>query len=104
MRVKATPLIAAICSSLLLLLTHSNGFAAPVEIKITTVQLKQQQMGVGIDRFAKYANEALPGKVTVRTYPAAQLYTGQEEIQALIKGEIEMSYVIASSLDLVDPA
>jgi TRAP-type C4-dicarboxylate transport system substrate-binding protein len=32
----------------------------------------------------------------VRAYPAAQLYTGQEEIQALMKGEIQMSYFIAS--------
>jgi C4-dicarboxylate-binding protein DctP len=42
--------------------------------------------------------------VRVRTYPAAQLYTGQEETQALIKGEIQMSYVIASSMDLVHPS
>jgi C4-dicarboxylate-binding protein DctP len=77
-------------------------FAQPVDLKITTVQLKQQQMGVGIDRFAKYAQEKLGDKVRIRTYPAAQLYTGQEEIQAVIKGEIQMAYVIGSALELVD--
>ncbi len=76
-------------------------FASPVDIKITTVQLRHQQMGVGIERFAKYAQETLKDKVRVRTYPAAQLYTGQEETQAVIKGEIQMAYVIASSMDLV---
>jgi len=76
----------------------------PVDIKITTIQMRHQQMGVGIERFAKYAKEQLGDKVRVRAYPAAQLYTGQEEIQALMKGEIQMSYIIASPLDYVDPA
>lgn len=75
----------------------------PIDIKITTIQMKHQQMGVGIDRLAKYAKEQLGEKVRIRTYPAAQLYTGQEEIQALMKGEIQMSYIIASPLDYVDP-
>ncbi len=78
--------------------------AQPVDIKITTVQLRQQQMGVGIERFAKYAQEMLKDKIRVRAYPAAQLYTGQEETQAVIKGEIQMAYVIASSMDLLHPS
>jgi len=79
-------------------------FASPVDIKITTVQLRHQQMGVGIERFAKYAQEVLKDKIRVRAYPAAQLYTGQEETQAVIKGEIQMAYVIASSMDLLHPS
>ena len=78
--------------------------AAPIDIKLTTVQMRNQQMGVGIERFAKYATEILKDKVRIRTYPAAQLYTGQEEIQALMKGEIQMAYIIASSLDYLHPA
>lgn len=74
----------------------------PVDIKITTIQLRHQQLGVGIERFSKYAQEKFKDRVRIRTYPAAQLYTGQEETQALIKGEIQMAYVIASSLDLLD--
>lgn len=77
---------------------------APVDIKLTTVQMKNQQMGIGIERFAKYATEILKDKVRIRTYPAAQLYTGQEEIQALMKGEIQMAYIIASSLDYLHPS
>jgi C4-dicarboxylate-binding protein DctP len=79
-------------------------FASPMDIKITTVQLRHQQMGIGIERFAKYAQEMLKDKVRVRAYPAAQLYTGQEETQAVIKGEIQMAYVIASSMDLLHPS
>ena len=78
--------------------------AQPVDIKITTIQLRQQQMGVGIERFARYTKEQLGDKVRVRTYPAAQLYTGQEELQALIKGEIQMAYIIASPFDTFVPA
>jgi C4-dicarboxylate-binding protein DctP len=78
--------------------------AAPIEIKLTTVQMKNQQMGIGIERFSKYATEILKDKVRIRTYPAAQLYTGQEEIQALMKGEIQMAYIIASSLDYLHPS
>jgi C4-dicarboxylate-binding protein DctP len=76
----------------------------PVDLKITTVQLKQQQMGVGIDRLAKTIQERLKDRVRVRTYPAAQLYGGQEEIQAVIKGEIQMAFVIGSTLELLDPS
>jgi len=78
--------------------------AQPVDIKITTVQLRHQQMGVGIERLAKYSQEKLKDKIRVRTYPAAQLYTGQEEVQAVIKGEVQMAYVIGSSLELIDPS
>lgn len=76
----------------------------PVDIKITTVQLRHQQMGVGIERLAKYAQEKLKDKIRMRTYPAAQLYTGQEEVQAVIKGEVQIAFVIGSSLELIDPS
>jgi C4-dicarboxylate-binding protein DctP len=78
--------------------------AAPIDIKITTVQMKHQQMGVGIERLSKYIQANLKDKVRVRTYPAAQLYTGQEEIQAVMKGEIQMAYVIGAALEPVDPS
>jgi len=73
------------------------------DIKITTVQMRHQQMGVGIERLAKYITEKLKDKVRVRIYPAAQLYTGQEEIQAIIKGEIQMAYVLSANMEPVDP-
>jgi C4-dicarboxylate-binding protein DctP len=78
--------------------------AARIDIKITTVQMKHQQMGVGIERLSRYIQANLKDKVRVRTYPAAQLYTGQEEIQAVMKGEIQMAYVIGAALEPVDPS
>ena len=50
-----------------------------------------------------FINEKLKDKVRVRTYPAAQLYTGREEIQAIIKGEIQTAYVISSNMEPVHP-
>ena len=82
----------------------SDAKAAPIDIKVSTIQLRQQQMGIGIERFAKYVQEELKDSVRVRTYPAAQLYTGQEEVQALMKGQTQIAYVIGSSLDMVEPA
>jgi C4-dicarboxylate-binding protein DctP len=103
---KELSVVLGICLGVLLIPWCSATFAAPIDIKITTVQLRQQQMGIGIERLAKYINAdpKLKDKVRVRTYPAAQLYTGQEEVQALIKGEIQLSYVIASSMDIVHPS
>ena len=85
-------------------LIFSNAMAAPIDIKVTTIQLRQQQLGEGIERFAKYAQEELKDKVRVRTYPAAQLYTGQEEVQAIMKGQNQMAYIPGSNLDMVEPA
>ncbi len=76
----------------------------PVDVKITTIQLRHQQMGVGIERLAKYMKEILKDKVRVRTYPAAQLYGFMEDIQATIKGEVQMAYLIGSSLEPIDEA
>ncbi len=94
-----------ICCGMLAFFSCTS-FAAPIDIKITTVQLRQQQMGEAIERLAKYiaADPKLKDKVRVRTYPAAQLYTGQEETQAVIKGEIQMAFVIGSQLEPVDPS
>jgi len=80
-------------------------FAAeqPVDIKITTIQLRQQQMGVGVERLGKYIKERLTDKVRVRTYPAAQLYSGKEELEALMKGEIQIAYVIGAAPETIEP-
>lgn len=87
-----------------LLMNYGTVLAQTVDLKVTTVQMRHQQMGVGIERFAKYSQEKLKDKVRIRTYPAAQLYTGQEEIQAVIKGEIQIAFVIGSTLELIDPS
>jgi C4-dicarboxylate-binding protein DctP len=88
------------------ILSHTGqAFAQqPIDVKITTIQLRHQQMGVGIERLAKYAKEILKDKVRVRTYPAAQLYGFMEDIQATIKGEVQMAYLIGSSLEPIDEA
>jgi C4-dicarboxylate-binding protein DctP len=103
---RMSTLIIVVAFAATFFLTGADVKAAAVDIKITTVQLKYQQMGEAIERLAKYiaADPNLKGKVRVRTYPAAQLYTGQEEIQAVIKGEIQMAFVIGSALEPIDPS
>jgi tripartite ATP-independent transporter DctP family solute receptor len=101
---KTRSMILIVVLSMVLCLSGTPAlFGQTVDIKITTVQLRNQQMGVGIERLAKYVKDNLGSKVRVRTYPAAQLYTGQEELQAVIKGEIQMAYIIASPFDTLVP-
>jgi C4-dicarboxylate-binding protein DctP len=96
--------VVGICLGIFVVSFYGTSFAAPIDIKITTVQLRQQQMGEAIDRLAKYisADPRLKDKVRIRTYPAAQLYTGQEETQAVMKGEIQMAFVIGAQLEPID--
>jgi C4-dicarboxylate-binding protein DctP len=101
-RMEKRSMLLSVMAVLVLFAVYTHAAAQPMDIKITTVQLKQQQMGVGIERLSKYIQEKLKDKVRVRTYPAAQLYSGQEEIQAVIKGEIQMAFVIGSTLELLD--
>lgn len=106
MKVKQKLTVLAICLGVFAGSWYSIALAAPIEIKITTVQLRHQQMGEAIERLAKYINAdaKLKDKVRIRTYPAAQLYTGQEEAQAVIKGEIQIAFVIGATLEVIDPS
>lgn len=77
--------------------------AKKITIRLTTVQMTKQQMGAACLKIAKLINDELGDRVNVKVYPAAQLYKGKEEIEALSRGEIEMSYVIGSKMELLDP-
>jgi hypothetical protein len=46
-----------------MLMIFSDAKAAPIDIKVSTIQLRQQQMGIGIERFAKYVQEELKDSV-----------------------------------------
>lgn len=75
----------------------------PVNIKITTVQLDSQQMGVAAGRIKELAEERLGDQVKIDLYTGAQLYSGVEELEAIKKGDIQMTLAIGSSMGSIDP-
>lgn len=83
--------------------TASND-TKPVKIKITTVQLDKQQMGKAAARIKELAEQKLGDKVQVEIYPGAQLYSGVEELEAIKKGDIQMTLAIGSAMSSLDPA
>ena len=89
-----------------LVMPLSNAQAAKIIIKITTVQMPVQQMGKFALDFAKNVKNDpfLKDKVEVRAYPSAQLYSGEQELAALSRGELEMAFVIGSKPEVLDPA
>ena len=91
--------------ALILTLGLSSALAADkITIKFTTVQMPKQQMGQAALKLAKIVNSKLGDRVHMKVYPSAQLYRGKEEMEALMRGEIEMSFVIGSRLEPLDPA
>jgi len=79
-----------------------NQASQPITIKVTTVQLPQQQLGKGALDFAEAVKQKLGDRVQVTAYPGAQLYSGAEELEALRKGEIQMAFAIGSMMETLD--
>jgi len=76
----------------------------PITIKLTTVQLDNQQMGIAAARMKELVETRLAGKVSIQTYTGAQLYTGVEELEAIKKGDIQICLAIGSAMGSVDPS
>lgn len=77
--------------------------AKPINIKVTTVQLDTQQMGVAAAHLKKLVDERLKDKVKIDLYTGAQLYSGAEELEAIKKGDIQMALAIGSAMGSLDP-
>ena len=82
----------------------AGGAEEKITIRLTTIQMPGQQMGAACSRLAEKVARTLEDKVDLRVYPSAQLYRSKEEIEALARGEIEMSFVIGSKLEVLDPS
>ncbi len=76
----------------------------PVDIKITTVQMDTQQMGVAVGRIRELAEEKLGDKVNIIPYTGAQLYSGVEELEAIKKGDVHICLAIGSAMGSLDPS
>lgn len=93
---------------MLLAITSLSVSASPAEkddvvkIKVTTVQLDNQQMGKGIALFKQLVDERLAGKVELLTYTGGQLYSNAEELEAIKNGDIEMCFAVGSTMTTLD--
>lgn len=98
-------LVSAISLTLLLAFNLSEPLAAKkISIKFTTIQMPAQQMGKAALKLGKTVNSQLGDKVQMKVFTSAQLYRGKEEIEALMRGEIQMAFVIGSRLETIDPS
>jgi len=78
--------------------------AEKMVIKATSVQMPTQNIGEALIILKKNIETKLPGKVEVKAYPSAQLYTQTEEVAALSRGEIQMATVIGTgTLPIISP-
>jgi tripartite ATP-independent transporter DctP family solute receptor len=80
----------------------ANEDVKPITVKLTTVQLDNQQMGVAANRIKKLVDERLGDKVKLQVYTGAQLYSGVEELEALKKGDIQLTLAIGSAMGSLD--
>ncbi|OGP58653.1 MAG: hypothetical protein A2162_12100 [Deltaproteobacteria bacterium RBG_13_52_11b] len=84
--------------------TVSVQAADKIVIKATSIQMPTQNIGEGLMKLKANIEAKLPGRVDVRAYHSAQLYTQTEEIAALSRGEIQMAAVIGTgSLPIISP-
>jgi C4-dicarboxylate-binding protein DctP len=84
-----------------------KGDAAPaggrsaVTLKVSTVQLPTQQMGIGLKLFQENAKKELGDRIDFRAYDSAQLYAAAEELEAVSRGEIQMCFAIGGSMETI---
>lgn len=104
-RLKRFGLVLFITLPLLLTMAISDVQAKKIVIKASTVQMPKQQMGRYLLKLADTVKKdgVLKDKVDLKIYPSAQLYSGDAEIQAVSKGELEIAFVIGSKPTILDP-
>lgn len=72
-----------------------------INIKITTTQNPNQQMGKGMALLIQNLEKELGDRVKVDGYDSAQLYTGAEEITACEHGDIQMFFGTGGVMETV---
>jgi len=67
-----------------------TAFSAPIEIKFSHVVAENTPKGQMAIRFKELVEERLPGQVSVKVFPNAQLFGDNKELEALLLGDIQM--------------
>ncbi|MDR1248709.1 MAG: TRAP transporter substrate-binding protein [Treponema sp.] len=97
--------ILAICLTIFGACSKRNGAAAAgrsaITLKVSTVQLPTQQMGIGLKLFQENAKKELGDRIDFRAYDSAQLYAAAEELEAVSRGEIQMCFAIGGSMETI---
>jgi tripartite ATP-independent transporter DctP family solute receptor len=75
----------------------------PIVIKFAWHLPMTNYASVGSQNLAKSIEEASKGKVKVETYPAGQLYKGNELFTAVRSGAVEMSMFALGTFAMIDP-
>jgi C4-dicarboxylate-binding protein DctP len=73
----------------------------PISVKVSTVQLPTQQMGIGLKMLQENVNKELGDWVDFRAYDSAQLYSAAEELEAVSRGEVQMCFAIGGSMETI---
>jgi len=75
--------------------------AEKITVRISTVQMPQQQMGKGIEILKSELESEFGDRVEVKLFPSAQLFSGAEEIEALGRGEADISFVVGGTTETI---
>lgn len=81
--------------------TAASDSGETINIKITTTQNPNQQMGKGMALLIENLEKELGDRVKVDGYDSAQLYTGAEEITACEHGDIQMFFGTGGVMETV---
>ncbi len=78
-------------SLVLLLLSASLCFAAPVTLKLGHIAEPENPYGQGADHFAKLVKERTNGEVEIKVYPSSQLGNQRDLVEGLTFGTVDMT-------------
>ena len=75
----------------------------PLVIKFSHVTSIESVKGKAADEFARLVDEKTEGKVKVEVYPSSQLYGDNDELDALISGNVHMIAPSVTKMVKIDP-
>ncbi|MBU8877790.1 DctP family TRAP transporter solute-binding subunit [Bacillus sp. FJAT-29790] len=75
----------------------------PIVIKFSHVTAIDSVKGKAADRFAELVAEKTDGKVKVEVYPSSQLYGDNDELDALVSGNVHMIAPSVTKMVKLDP-
>jgi len=75
----------------------------PLVIKFSHVTSIDSVKGKAADAFAKLVDEKTEGKVKVEVYPSSQLYGDNDELDALVSGNVHMIAPSVTKMVKIDP-
>ncbi|WNQ10878.1 DctP family TRAP transporter solute-binding subunit [Paenibacillus aurantius] len=83
---------------------EQQGLADRIIIKFSISVAENTPKGLAALKFAQLAKEKTDGRVEVQTFPNGTLYSDTEEIQAMMKGDLQMIAPAFSYLSNILPA